>query len=39
MTNVEKMNKILKDEGVTKFDMFLPSCPEDATEEEIAEKF
>ena len=33
MTNVEKMAKILKDEDVTHFNMFLPSCPKDATEE------
>ncbi len=39
MTNVEKMAKILEDEGVTHFNMFLPSCPENATEEEVAGRF
>lgn len=39
MTNIEKMAKILKDEGVTHFNMFLPSCPKDASEEYKAGEF
>ena len=39
MINVEKMAKILSDEGVTHFNMFLPSCPENASEEYKAGEF